>query len=68
MNYEWLDLAVMYCLYTLSPLGLIIGGYLMYEGTAKSISQKSVNWLAYSMYGCLCTLASLLSLLVIIQI
>ena len=65
MNYEWLDWAVMFFLYTLSLLGAITGNYLMWSSIVKLILGQSVNLQDNLMLGSVCILVSLLCWLLI---
>ena len=50
------------------PIGVIIGAYLMYVGTARAISLRLASSLVYSTYGLVLTLVSLLCLPAIVTI
>jgi hypothetical protein len=58
-------LAVIYCLFILSLVGVISGSEAMYEHTLRKHSEKLAGWAAVLMFGCLFILASLLSWLAI---
>ena len=68
MNYTWLGLAVISCLYIPSLVGVIIGGVLMYVTMQKMHFEKLEKSVVRVTYAYLCILASLLYWQVIMPI